>query len=298
VAGFEEVELGFREEEAVEEARRCLRCGPCRECFVCVPECHKLVTVLSTPDSRDETLFRLPEGSEPLTRIAHLKAGRRKPTPVELTPPTCQVQPEACRGCGDCVTACEYGAPVLLPRGNGLYVARIDESLCKGCGTCVAVCPSSAIVQRAFSPDWLEQKLATLDPQKKNVVVFHCTWYESHLPQSPFEGLAHPDVHLVFARTPCTGRIEASFVLRAFERGAEGVLVVGCARNACHYGFGNRFADEHFGTVQNLLSVLGFPSEKFQWAWPEAEQFDAFVATVDWFLQSIREGRVCEKVIA
>ncbi|EMR73879.1 Pyridine nucleotide-disulfide oxidoreductase, partial [Thermoplasmatales archaeon SCGC AB-539-N05] len=37
---FDEVELGYTEEEAIEEARRCLNCGGCSECFECVRACE------------------------------------------------------------------------------------------------------------------------------------------------------------------------------------------------------------------------------------------------------------------
>jgi heterodisulfide reductase subunit A-like polyferredoxin len=37
---FNEVELGYTEEEAIEEARRCLNCGGCSECFECVRTCE------------------------------------------------------------------------------------------------------------------------------------------------------------------------------------------------------------------------------------------------------------------
>jgi len=37
---FKEVELGYNEEEAIEEARRCLDCGGCSECFECVQTCE------------------------------------------------------------------------------------------------------------------------------------------------------------------------------------------------------------------------------------------------------------------
>jgi heterodisulfide reductase subunit A-like polyferredoxin len=40
VSGFEEVELGFTEEQAVQEAARCLDCGVCSECMQCVAHCE------------------------------------------------------------------------------------------------------------------------------------------------------------------------------------------------------------------------------------------------------------------
>lgn len=300
IAGFDEVELGFNEATAIAEAQRCLRCGPCSECFVCVPECRKRVTVLSFPHDTEDLLFRLPAGfddvdvrSNPLPGL--LRIGRRKELVVQMTPTTCYVNSEVCRGCGDCVTVCEYSAPVLLPKNNGLYVSHINEQICKGCGTCVAICPASAIVQNAFSDGRLEQKLQAMDATQTNVVVFTCNWYGTHFYRSIFGAVSREDVNLLFVQTTCSGRIEPSFIFQAFEHGAEGVLVVGCPMNACHYGFGNRHADEHFGKVQNMLSILGFSCEKFQWGWPKGEQMDDFMEAVDLFLRSIREGKVCGK---
>ncbi len=302
VAGFDEVELGFSEAKAIAEAQRCLRCGPCSECFMCVSECEKVVSVLSSTDSQNEILLRLPpemrdSNYQSWPKDALLRAGRQKPVTVQITPTTCYVKQEVCRGCGDCVTVCEYTAPMLIPKGNGLYVSNITERICRGCGTCVAICPSSAIVQNYFSEDWLVSKLQAMDAAKRNVVVFTCNWCGSHLDRSVFADVSQQDLNILFVRTTCSGRIEPSFIFRAFEQGAEGVMVVGCPMKACHYSFGNKYADEHFGRVQNMLNILGYSAEKFQWAWPEKERTDEFVEAVDLFLRSIREGEVCGKYV-
>ncbi|MFQ5639760.1 MAG: NAD(P)-binding protein [bacterium] len=299
--GFDEVELGFNAAKAMEEAQRCLRCGPCSECFICVPECHKLVTVLSSPHDNEEMFFRLPSGFDRVDLRSHssdglLRIGAQKELEVQLTPTTCYVKQQVCRGCGDCVTVCEYAAPMLIPKGNGLYISHINENFCKGCGACVAVCPSSAIVQNTFSDGWLERKLQTLDAAKKNVVVFTCSWYGTHLDRSLFADISQHDLNLLFVRTTCSGRIEPSFILNAFEHSAAGVLVVGCPKNACHYGSGNAYADERFSRVQNMLNLLGFPSEKFQWVWPDGEQVSGLMEAVDGFLRSIQEGELSDNV--
>lgn len=298
IKGFGEVEQAYSEAAAIAEAQRCLRCGPCSECFLCTPECDKKVTVFSQLDSREEIFLRFPAGFEDtnFNALAGLiRSGHKQEMPVKMSPLTCYVKEEICRGCGDCATICEYSAPALIPKGNGLYVSRIDETICKGCGTCVAICPSSAIVQNYFTQDWLVSKLQRLDSEKKHVVVFTCNWFGSHLDRSIFTNVSQKDVNVMFVRTACSGRIEPSFILNSFEHGAEGVLVVGCPINACHYGFGNKHADEHFGKVQNILSLLGFSSEKFQWTWPEREQAAEFVEAVDLFLCSILKGEVCGK---
>ncbi|MEE8478960.1 MAG: NAD(P)-binding protein, partial [Candidatus Neomarinimicrobiota bacterium] len=48
---FHEVEYGFNETTAIAEAQRCLRCGPCDECYICVSECDKGLSVFHSPDN-------------------------------------------------------------------------------------------------------------------------------------------------------------------------------------------------------------------------------------------------------
>lgn len=297
IKSFKEVELGFSEATAIEEARRCLRCGPCSECFLCVPECEKEVTVLSTTDGgakTEEIFLRFPSrlNKMDLNTVpweGMLSLDQKRDISVQINPITCFVNEDVCRGCGDCVAVCDYSAPVLQPKANGLFVAKINETLCKGCSTCVTICPSSAIEPRYFNQDWLRDRLQTMEPSKKNVVVYTCNWYGTHLDRSIFANISANDVNMLFIRTVCSGRLEPSFILRAFEFGPEGVLVVGCPMNECHYGFGNKQADEHFGKMRNLLSLLGYSSEKFQWFWPQGNQAAGIVEGVDLFLRSIRE---------
>ena len=54
------------------------------------------------------------------------------------------VDPERCRGCGDCEQVCEFGAIQLQGEGEG-RVAWIDPAICRGGGVCAARCPAGAI---------------------------------------------------------------------------------------------------------------------------------------------------------
>jgi heterodisulfide reductase subunit A len=70
---------------------------------------------------------------------------------VRLDPAVAEVDPERCRGCGECAQICQFQAPRLEETAPGIYTARINPSLCKGCGTCASWCPSGAIVARHFT---------------------------------------------------------------------------------------------------------------------------------------------------
>ena len=59
------------------------------------------------------------------------------------------VDEEVCRGCGQCVAICAYGALELDPVKK---IAMVRETVCQGCGACAATCPSKAIRHRNWNP--------------------------------------------------------------------------------------------------------------------------------------------------
>ncbi len=72
------------------------------------------------------------------------------------------VDEELCRGCGRCVSVCEFGAAALEEVGVGVYVSRVNEVLCKGCGACAVGCPTKAITVRHFTDDQLMAMVETM----------------------------------------------------------------------------------------------------------------------------------------
>ena len=79
---------------------------------------------------------------------------------VRLDPAVAVVDPESCRGCGDCVDICQFHAPRSGRGDPGVFAAEINASLCKGCGTCASWCPSGAIAASHFTD---RQVLAQID---------------------------------------------------------------------------------------------------------------------------------------
>jgi len=82
---------------------------------------------------------------------------------IELEPVVCQVvEKDLCRACGICVKICEFNAPELKDRGDGVMVCEINEALCKGCGTCASYCPTGAIAARHFTDEQIDVMIDTL----------------------------------------------------------------------------------------------------------------------------------------
>lgn len=71
-------------------------------------------------------------------------------------------------------------------------------------------------------------------------------------------------------RVMCTGRIDPTFVLKAFQSGADGVIIAGCHPGDCHYTEGNYKTMRRTALLRRLLSQIGIDGERFRLEWVSA----------------------------
>jgi F420-non-reducing hydrogenase iron-sulfur subunit len=65
-------------------------------------------------------------------------------------------------------------------------------------------------------------------------------------------------------RFPCTGKIEENYLLAAFEKGVDGVMVAGCLEGGCHFLEGNLRAKKRVARVKQLLSEAGIEPQRLE----------------------------------
>lgn len=75
--------------------------------------------------------------------------------------------------------------------------------------------------------------------------------------------LSYP-VNIKIVRVPCTGKVDIIHILRGFEKGADGVYVVGCMEGDCHFNQGNFRARKRVEQAQNILDTIGIGGERVQ----------------------------------
>ncbi len=90
-------------------------------------------------------------------------------------------------------------------------------------------------------------------------------------------------------RTMCTGRFDPGFVLRAFEKGAEGVLVCGCHPGDCQYIEGNVKGRERVENTKKILESIGMDPARLRLEWVSASEGPKFVDLVKEFSDDIRK---------
>ena len=70
-----------------------------------------------------------------------------------------------------------------------------------------------------------------------------------------------------FISVPCTGTINPALLVKTLQKGADGVLVVGCSPGDCHHLTGNLYARRKFTLLKSYLGYVGVAPERLQFAW-------------------------------
>ena len=71
-------------------------------------------------------------------------------------------------------------------------------------------------------------------------------------------------VNVRIVRVPCTGKVDVIHIMRAFEKGADGVAVIGCLEGECHFNAGNLMARRRVEQAQKILETIGVGGERAQ----------------------------------
>lgn len=96
-----------------------------------------------------------------------------------------------------------------------------------------------------------------------------------------------PNVKII--RVPCTGKVDAIHIMKAFEKGADGVYVAGCLEGDCHFKNGNTRAGKRVAHVQKILAELGWETERLAMITMSAGMGERFAATAIEFTQKIKQ---------
>lgn len=89
-------------------------------------------------------------------------------------------------------------------------------------------------------------------------------------------------------RVMCSGRVDPTFILRAFELGADGVLVAGCHPGDCHYAEGNYKAMRRVAMLRMLLKANGIDPRRLRVEWVSAAEGEKWARVVNEMTEEVR----------
>lgn len=75
----------------------------------------------------------------------------------------------------------------------------------------------------------------------------------------------------------CSGRIDPQFVIRAFNNGTDGVIILGCHPGECHYKEGNHHAYKRYILLKKMLVQLGLEQARLRLDWVSASEGDKLI---------------------
>jgi coenzyme F420-reducing hydrogenase delta subunit/ferredoxin len=130
--------------------------------------------------------------------------------------------------------------------------------------------------------------LWSLDMFEPKIIAFLCTWCSYTGADTAGIARMKSPANLRAVRVPCSGRVAPELVMRCFDEGADGVLVLGCHIGECHYDAGNHRAAKRLPVLHDLMSFAGLEPERFRLDWVSASEGERFSHITTEFTETVR----------
>lgn len=122
---------------------------------------------------------------------------------------------------------------------------------------------------------------------KPLIVAFCCNWCSyAGADLAGNNRLNYPD-QVKIIRVPCSCRVNPMFILHAFQRGADGVILCGCHPGDCHYTSGNYYTRRRMSLLFSMLNYLGIEKERTRVEWVSAAEGAKFAQTMNEFTEQV-----------
>ena len=122
-----------------------------------------------------------------------------------------------------------------------------------------------------------------------NITAFCCNWCSyAGADLAGTSRLTYPS-EVKIIKIPCSCRVNPMFILRAFGKGADGVIVCGCHPGDCHYSIGNYFTRRRLKLFFGMLEFLGIEKERVRLEWVSAAEGVKFAKTMQEFTENVKK---------
>lgn len=92
----------------------------------------------------------------------------------------------------------------------------------------------------------------------------------------------------VVLKSMCSSRIDPQYILEAFKKGADGVLIGGCHYGDCHYVTGNQLTHNRVAMLQKMLPDFGIDPQRLRIEWISAAEGAKLVKVINTFTEDLR----------
>ena len=122
---------------------------------------------------------------------------------------------------------------------------------------------------------------------RPKIIVFTCNWCS--YAGADLAGVSRLQIKPYFRiiRTMCSGRVDAELIIKAFHKGAWGVMVAGCHPGDCHYINGNYKTRRRIPLLKKMIKEFGIDQRRLKLEWISAGEGGRFQQKVNDFIVEI-----------
>jgi len=120
------------------------------------------------------------------------------------------------------------------------------------------------------------------------IIAYLCTWCSYTGADTAGIARLKSPANIRDIRVPCSGRVSPELVMRTFDQGADGVLILGCHIGECHYESGNHRAAKRLPILRALMTYAGLEPERLCLDWVSASEGERFSRIANEFADKVR----------
>jgi F420-non-reducing hydrogenase iron-sulfur subunit len=121
------------------------------------------------------------------------------------------------------------------------------------------------------------------------IIAFCCNWCTYAAADIAGTSRIHYPANVRIVRVMCSGMVDPIYILRAFEKGADGVLVAGCHEVDCHYLNGPPKCDAMFAKLRRVANTLGLEDERLRREMISTSESPIFAQVIEEMVEQIRK---------
>lgn len=120
------------------------------------------------------------------------------------------------------------------------------------------------------------------------IIAFLCSWCSYTGADTAGIARIKSPANIRAVRVPCSGRVSPELIMRAFDQGADGVLILGCHIGECHYDTGNHRAAKRLPILKSLMTFAGLELGRIRLDWVSASEGERFSKIAGEFTEAVR----------
>jgi F420-non-reducing hydrogenase iron-sulfur subunit len=123
--------------------------------------------------------------------------------------------------------------------------------------------------------------------RRSNIVVFTCNWDGLSCVEAAAQSRLTYPASVKVVKVSCLSRVHSGLILKAFELGADGVMLLGCQQESCFYEKDEKISAEEYDKARGMLELLGLETNRLKLARLSRGDGTAFVGEIKDLLREV-----------